>query len=168
MDGPENGGIDEPARVSVVPESWTGWTGEPGLEGHRDGADWSPRWSVTGITLGSASVERASSPRLHEHGAGTFEARAHDQVAGLELTVTTELMPDGVVRLRATVTNRSDSPTRSTRCVSRFPSRAAPMRSSTSRGAGRTNGPRNDMPTPWASTNGLRVWVVPATRAPPC
>ncbi len=38
---------DEPVRLALLPEPHRGWTGRPGLAGHRDGRDWSPAFTVT-------------------------------------------------------------------------------------------------------------------------
>jgi alpha-galactosidase len=39
--------VDEPVRVAVLPEHWTGWVGRPGLSGSRGGRDWSPKFTAT-------------------------------------------------------------------------------------------------------------------------
>jgi len=63
-----DGGMDKPVRVSVLPEARVGFLGRPGIEGQRDGRDWSPRWrtdsvTVDGVELGNAMmVAPARSP----------------------------------------------------------------------------------------------------------
>lgn len=55
---------DVAVRLSVLPEPHTGWTGRPGLTGHRDGHDWSPAFTVTDLTvtdIPSATSEPAAS-----------------------------------------------------------------------------------------------------------
>jgi alpha-galactosidase len=79
---------------AVLPEQSAGWTGTPGLDGHRDGAIFTTRFSPAGWDLdGSAS----SGFVLRVHG--------EDRAARLSLTTTIELTPAGVVRMRAALTN---------------------------------------------------------------
>ncbi len=81
---------DVPVRVSLVPEVSTGYLGEPGLVGSRaGGGDWSPRWLVSAVDRVGDGV--------------TY--RAADEACGLGLVVEVELTPQGLVRLRAAVTN---------------------------------------------------------------
>lgn len=86
--------VDVPVRVSIVPEHSAGWLGAPGLQGHRtDGGDWSPRFDrVSYEIVGSRVV-----------------ASATDAVANLDLVLEIELTASGVLRSRATVTNRAES-----------------------------------------------------------
>lgn len=85
--------VDVPVRVSMIPEHSAGWLGAPGLQGSRAGSDWSPRFD-------DVRYERAGSG---------VTAVATDAVAKLELNLEIELTASGVVRTRATLTNRSDS-----------------------------------------------------------
>jgi alpha-galactosidase len=71
--------------------------GTPGLEGHRGGATFSSRFSAAGHEL----TEHAS-------GGQTLVADAVDEVAGLALSSTIELLPSGLLRLRARLTNASE------------------------------------------------------------
>lgn len=93
--------MDVPVRVSVIPESWTGWTGRPGVEGHRSGVDWSPRFRTSRITLSGVEV---NSPYT-AGGPGIISAIASDETAGLDIRVDIELTPSGVLRARAEVRN---------------------------------------------------------------
>jgi alpha-galactosidase len=88
-------GLTGAARLpAVLAEPSTGWTGSPGLEGHRDG---------------SASSSRLTSAGWHLEGspgaAQVLTARAVDAAAGLEVVATVELTAAGLLRLRAAVTN---------------------------------------------------------------
>lgn len=89
-------GVDAGVAVSVLPEAWTGWTGTPGLAGHRRGRDaaWSPRFVPVSVEV--SAVEGAG---------GTVELRAEDRIAELELTIVMQLLPSGLLRMRAGVTN---------------------------------------------------------------
>ena len=44
--------IDDPVRLAVLPEHWTGWLGRPGLTGSRSGRDWSPKFTTTALRVG--------------------------------------------------------------------------------------------------------------------
>ncbi|WIB70021.1 alpha-galactosidase [Curtobacterium sp. MCBD17_026] len=84
--------MDDPVRLSVLPEPHRGWSGRPGLAGHRDGADWSPAFTVTSLAVTDTAVT----------------ADAEDTVAGLAVRVTIEMLGSGLVRARASVTNTAD------------------------------------------------------------
>jgi alpha-galactosidase len=84
--------MDDPVRLSVLPEPHRGWSGRPGLAGHRDGADWSSAFTVTALAVTDAAVT----------------ADAEDTTAGLAVRVTIEMLASGLVRARASVTNTAD------------------------------------------------------------
>jgi alpha-galactosidase len=84
--------MDDPVRLSVLPEPHRGWSGRPGLAGHRAGADWSPAFTVTALAVTDAAVT----------------ADAEDTTAGLAVRVTIEMLASGLVRARASVTNTAD------------------------------------------------------------
>lgn len=94
--------IDQPVEVSVLPEQSAGWLGTPGLVGNRGGADFSSAFRVAGCEL--VADERGASDRP-----GTLVVHARDTAAALDLTLTIELTPEGLVRQRATVTNLADT-----------------------------------------------------------
>nr|WP_198423963.1 alpha-galactosidase [Microlunatus antarcticus] len=95
--------IDDPVSVALLPEHWTGWTGRPGLSGSRAGAGWSPKFTVASLALDGADVALGSG--VTNAGAATLVVRADDQEAGLALELTVQLTPEGLVRLRARLTN---------------------------------------------------------------
>jgi alpha-galactosidase len=82
---------------AVVPEQSAGWTGTPGLEGHRAGAVFSTRFVRVAL----------------EEDTGAFGERltlcGEDAAARLRLTTIMELSTEGVLRLRATLTNVDDT-----------------------------------------------------------
>lgn len=84
--------MDDPVRLSVLPEPHRGWSGRPGLAGHRDGADWSSAFTVTSLAVTDTAVT----------------ADAEDTTAGLTVRVTIEMLGSGLVRARASVTNTAD------------------------------------------------------------
>jgi alpha-galactosidase len=101
LPGPND--VDEPARVALLPEHATGWTGRPGLQGSRAGAAWSTRFVTTSVTLDGTPVEGYASA-----GPGAVVVEAVDEEAALGLTLRIELLPSGLLRARAAVTNRGD------------------------------------------------------------
>jgi alpha-galactosidase len=96
--------VDVPVRLSILPQQGSGWTGRPGLSGHRtSGADWSPEFVTTSVTVDGATI--AAAP---EHGlsSGTYVVvTAVDPTAGLELRIEIELGAGGLLRSRASITN---------------------------------------------------------------
>ncbi|MDR0591814.1 MAG: alpha-galactosidase [Bifidobacteriaceae bacterium] len=85
---------DDPLRLSVLPENSHAWPGTPGLAGHRDGRDFSTRFVVGGI----------GQSRLPD-GTAVVTVAATDPAAALELGLTFEMSPRGLVRTRAELTN---------------------------------------------------------------
>ncbi len=93
--------VDDPVRVALLPEAWTGWVGRPGLSGSRDGRAWTPRFTTTAVRFDGSPVSDA----FAEFGWGLLEVDAVDEAASLGLTIGVELLPGGLLRARATVTN---------------------------------------------------------------
>ena len=96
--------VDTPIRLSVLPEGWRGWMGKPGVEGHRAGADWSPRFTATQVTVDDVPV----TPGLTTSGAATLHVEASDPVSRLDLELDVELTTTGVLRARAGLRNQGD------------------------------------------------------------
>ncbi|WP_440899311.1 glycoside hydrolase family 36 N-terminal domain-containing protein, partial [Actinosynnema sp.] len=90
---PIGNSVDGHVEVSVLPEQSAGWLGTPGLVGHREGADFSVAFRVTAVDASGDGVV----------------VRAADETAGLGAEVVVELLPSGVVRQRARVTNTGGS-----------------------------------------------------------
>lgn len=103
--------VDEPVRVSLLPEHWTGWVGRPGLSGSRNGRDWSPKFTATSVRLnGTPVAPGAEAPAVaRAEGPAVVEVDAVDEVARLALTVDVELTVGGLVRTRAALTNTGDT-----------------------------------------------------------
>jgi len=88
-------GIDGGVVANLLTEAWTGWTGTPGLVGHRpDGTGWAPRFTPKSIVIEPG-----------ETAGGAVEVHADDEAAGLGLRLRIELLPTGIARLQAEVTN---------------------------------------------------------------
>jgi alpha-galactosidase len=84
---------DAPALVSLVPENASGWSGLPGLRGHRDGRDWSASFAIEAVHLSAPG------------GVGLLTVLARDVAAGLGLELRVELVPSGLVRMQAELQN---------------------------------------------------------------
>ena len=111
-----DGGMDVPVRVSLLPESGTGFFGRPGVEGQRDGRDWSPRWRTDSVTVDGVELVEA-----HGGGAGAVVVTAHDDHTLLGLQLEIALLASGLVRTRATITNLGDDPYTLTAVTPRLP-----------------------------------------------
>ncbi|MDQ1085213.1 MULTISPECIES: alpha-galactosidase [Microbacterium] len=98
--------MDEPIRLSVLPEEWTGWSGRPGLSGSRAGRAWSPRLRVTGVRLDGVALDAG----VHNAGAATLAVDAADEISAVSLELTIEMDASGIVRTRARLTNLDDEP----------------------------------------------------------
>ncbi|KAA8999483.1 alpha-galactosidase [Affinibrenneria salicis] len=99
-----NARLDSDAPLTLMAESGRGLFGSPGLEGNRDGEDWSP-------VFATRSVESAPA---------RLSIVAQDDVAGLRLT--SELLLHGdVVQLRHTLTNLKAAPWRVDRLAVTLP-----------------------------------------------
>ena len=101
---PTNSAVDHPLRVSLLPEHWTGWSGRPGLSGSRAGAGWSPRFVVSSASVDGTPLAAGTT----NGGPATLVVGAEDPAAGLGLELTVQLTPEGLVRMRARLTNAAD------------------------------------------------------------
>jgi len=97
-----SGTLDLPPRPSLLPGQHSGWTGRPGLRGSFDGIGWSPKFRNPTMTLNGTAVTGFTSS-----GAGILELSALDDTERLRLDLTLELLPGGLLRSRATLTNLS-------------------------------------------------------------
>lgn len=97
---------DLPLEAGMLPASWTGWTGQPGLSGHRgDGTGWSPHLLTHAVRVDGAEVPPGSLiPGARE---ASFELS--DPHLGLEATITLRIAPGGVVETTATIRNVGDA-----------------------------------------------------------
>ncbi len=95
--------VDLGPRLGIVPEARYGWTGTPGLIGSREGRAWSPDWHVNEVRVDGTAVEGfvAAGPAKVEY---VLEAIP----AGLRMLLVVELLPTGLVRSRATLTNAGE------------------------------------------------------------
>ena len=98
--------VDDPVRLALLPDHWTGWVGRPGLSGSRGGRDWSPKFYTTALRVDGEPTTAS----LIVIGPGVVEVDATDETAGLGLTVSVEVTASGLLRSQATVTNLLDEP----------------------------------------------------------
>jgi len=96
--GPNN--VDVPLRAAVLAEPSSGWPGRPGLRASREGRSWSTRFVVSELTLDGLPVTGWA-----ETTEAMVVVTARDADAGIDLRLELELLPSGLVRQRATVTN---------------------------------------------------------------
>jgi alpha-galactosidase len=98
--------VDEPVRVAVLPEHWTGWVGRPGITGSRQGRDWSPKFSTVAVRINGTTLEPEPGFIVaNSEGPAVVEVNAVDEVAQLAITLTVEVTSGGLVRLQARITN---------------------------------------------------------------
>lgn len=96
--------VDTPPRIALVPEHHTGWTGRPGISGSFGGRGWSPRFTTTAIEHDGAAVDGVVTAS-----AGLVVFHATDDRGALGLRLELELLPSGLIRSRATLTNLQDA-----------------------------------------------------------
>jgi len=104
--------VDEPLPVAVLPEPWTGWTGTPGVVGHRERGAWSPKLSVDEVVarVGAGGFASGGTVADADAAGGSVVVTAHDDDAELALRLDVELTAQGVLRTRAALTNTGASP----------------------------------------------------------
>src|SRR6478752_4233844 len=85
---------DDPIVPSIVTEHAAGWSGLPGLLGHRGGRSWSTLFTASEVRVGA---DPDGTQRLVTSG--------RDDEAGLALAITLELSPQGVLRTQARLTD---------------------------------------------------------------
>src|SRR5688572_21790589 len=86
-------GPDVAPKVSLIPESATGWPGLPGLSGHRDGTDFSPVFRLVGV----------------DRDGNKLRITGEDPVAALAIVIDLELTESGLIEVKADLTNSGDS-----------------------------------------------------------
>ena len=115
--------FDEPTVLSVLPEASAGWSGRPGLAGHRDGRDWSTCVRLDGVDVRDTAPTRATgrgrtSCAYARPTVGTTARRGAgdragaDPAAGLTVTVEITLDPYGLLTVRHRLRNDGDGAVR--------------------------------------------------------
>ena len=101
--------VDVPVRVGLLPQVSDGWLGRPGLAGSRpDGSGWTPRLITRGLRVDGTPLTGAHA----ETGAAHVEIDLEDPEEGLAVLLELELLPTGLLRLRARLTNTGTDPYR--------------------------------------------------------
>ncbi|HET9302339.1 MAG TPA: alpha-galactosidase [Propionibacteriaceae bacterium] len=122
IDPPGPNVVDEPIRLAILPEHWTGWVGRPGLSGSRAGRAWSPKFTTTEVRVsGQPVISTEQRATLINAGLASVEVEAVDEVAQLELLITIELTAGGLIRARVDVINKGEDPYAVNDCVIGFP-----------------------------------------------
>ncbi|HEX2809000.1 MAG TPA: glycoside hydrolase family 36 N-terminal domain-containing protein, partial [Kineosporiaceae bacterium] len=93
--GGPHSAVDEPWPLTLLPGEPDGWSGRPGLAGHRDGAGVFPRLALTAPATTEVTAD----------GTQRLIAEAADPQAGVATSSELRLEPSGLIRLRHTVTN---------------------------------------------------------------
>ena len=93
--------VQAPLRIALLPEGRWGWVGTPGLVGSRRGRGWTPDWRLTGVTVDGNEVDDG----LTDAGPASVQFSCTADDAGLALAITVELLPAGLVRAQARLTN---------------------------------------------------------------
>ena len=101
--------VDVPVRVGLLPQVSDGWLGRPGLAGSRpDGSGWTPR-----LITRALRIDGTPPADVHaETGAAQVEIDLEDPEEGLAVLLELELLPTGLLRLRARLTNTGTDPYR--------------------------------------------------------
>src|SRR5215218_4094861 len=114
--------VDEPVRLAVLPEHWTGWVGRPGLSGSRAGRAWSPKFTATDVRVdGKPVINGEDGATVVNAGVASVAVDAVDEEAQLQLQITIELCAGGLIRARAELINRGQDPYTVNDCVLVFP-----------------------------------------------
>ena len=107
-----SGGLDVPARLTLLPQDAFGWQGTPGLSGSRRGQSFSPALQTTEVVVGvdDAGVDDAAAT-----------ITAVDDIAGLALEVTLTVTGSGLLTQQVTLTNAGESDYDLTSLATTFP-----------------------------------------------
>lgn len=95
---------DVPYRPSVLPEHSGGWFGRPGLESHRAGGAWAPRFAVRTMTLNGVDLVEA----VTQAPGGAMAISAEDEWAQVGVRTEIDLTAGGLLRTRVTVRNAAE------------------------------------------------------------
>ena len=98
---------DIPLEAGVLPAVWTGWTGQPGIVGHReDGTGWSPHLVTREVQVDGARL----APGGLVSGAREAVFELSDPHVGLEVSLTLRIAAGGVLEASATLRNTGTTP----------------------------------------------------------
>ncbi|WP_319460872.1 alpha-galactosidase [Micromonospora sp. RTP1Z1] len=108
--------FDAPTVLSLLPEASAGWSGRPGLAGHRNGRDWSTAFRLDHLDVSDdaptgGAVGASTEDGDHDGpGPARVTVRASDPGAGLSLTIEIALDAYGLLTVRHRLRNDGDAP----------------------------------------------------------
>ncbi|TNC17285.1 alpha-galactosidase [Georgenia sp. 311] len=94
-----SGQLDVVVPLALLAEHSSGWMGTPGLTGHRAGTDFSTAFVVRSLEV--------QDPAPQDDVAARVRVEAADDVAGLRIGIVLELLPSGLLRMRASLRNEA-------------------------------------------------------------
>jgi alpha-galactosidase len=97
-----DGASDVPYEPGILPEHSYGWGGLPGIRTHRAGAAWSPRLTVTSVTVNGETLAEGE---VAQPGNGVVSIDAKDEWAAIGVTLEIDLSASGLLRTRISVRN---------------------------------------------------------------
>ncbi|WP_208544630.1 alpha-galactosidase [Rathayibacter sp. VKM Ac-2759] len=97
-----DGVSDVPYEPSLLPEHTSGWGGLPGLRVHRAGAAWSPRLSVSSVSVDGAPLAEGA---VAQRPGGRAVVEASDAEHGIGVILEIDLTASGLLRTRVSVRN---------------------------------------------------------------
>ncbi|MCS6711452.1 alpha-galactosidase [Brachybacterium sp. EF45031] len=101
--------VDAPLRTAILPQAADGWPGRPGIDGGRiDGTAFSPRLITRSLTSSGRDLPLDDS--LHDLGATALTIDLEDPDSGLAVQLEIEMLPSGLLRQRARLTNTGQTP----------------------------------------------------------
>ena len=101
-----SGGIDHPARLTLLPQEAQGWQETPGLSGHRSGTGFAPDFQVTDISGTGFSPDFMVTETA---GAGrSLTITATDPHTAMSLTSRLEVTASGLFKQQHTVINTGE------------------------------------------------------------
>lgn len=99
---------EKPTRMNLLATHEAGWHGRPAIDGARlDGSAWTTKLKVTGVEVDAVDATVEGNLLTATAGALTFTTR--DEDARVDVTITVEMLPSGLVRARAELTNRDSA-----------------------------------------------------------
>lgn len=104
---------DERVHPGLILLSSTGWMGRPGLVGHRTAgpSSWAPRLHTDSVELTADDAEPdgpTTTGRTVTAGPGAIHYQLSDPASGIHVGVDLQLLPEGLIRARASLTNTAE------------------------------------------------------------
>jgi alpha-galactosidase len=122
-----SGGLDVPARLSLLPQDAFGWQGTPGLSGSRRGLSFSPALVTSdvvvsnGVHAGEPATGQSAVGVVSDSDAAAATITAIDPMAGLTLHIELALTESGLLTQQLTLANTGDGDYDLTGLAATFP-----------------------------------------------